>query len=244
MMRKFLMAVPVVALAATGSTACATKKFVRTEVGTVNDKVSTLSQRLEEDEQRIKANEEQITKVDQKYDQRVGQVDQKATSAGQSADQAKQAASAADAKAEKIAAVNRKLVYGLVLSESQGGFKFGNAELPDEAKSQLDTMVSSLQTDPKSVFIEIEGHTDSSGPASINEQIGLQRAEAVKRYLYEQHKVPLHKINVISYGETKPVDSNRTRDGRKKNRRVEVRVLSPEVEGQAAPTATAARTGQ
>ena len=99
--------------------------------------------------------------------------------------------------------------------------------LPDEAKAQLDKLVTDLSTDPKAVFFEIEGHTDSTGPATINENIGLERAEAVKRYLYEQHKVPLHKISVISYGETKPVDSNRTRDGRAKNRRVEVKVARP-----------------
>ncbi len=237
-MKKFLLVVPVVVLAA-GSTACATKKFVRTEVGAVNDKVTTLNSRVEENEQRIKANEEKIGQVDQKYDQRVTQVDQKAGAAGQSAEQAKQAAAAVDGRVNEMAAVNRRLVYGLVLSEAQGGFKFANTTLPDEAKAQLDALVGQLSSDPKAVFFEIEGHTDSTGPALVNEQIGLERAEAVKRYLYEQHKVPLHKISVISYGETKPVDSNRTRDGRAKNRRVEVKVLSPET----AAETTAARTG-
>ena len=243
MMKKFLVAVPVVMLAV-GSTACATKKFVRTEVGAVNDKVTTLTTRMEENEQRIKANEEKIGVVDGKVgqvDQRVGQVDQKAQAAGQSADAAKTAAAAADAKAQKIVDTNHKLVYGVVLSEASGGFKFSKALLPDEAKAQLDKMVTDLSTDPKTVFFTIEGHTDSTGPASINEAIGLEHAEAVKRYLYEQHNVPLHKISVISYGETKPVDSNRTRDGRAKNRRVEVKVSSPESDAPA-PTTTA-RTG-
>jgi outer membrane protein OmpA-like peptidoglycan-associated protein len=243
MMKKFLVAVPVVMLAA-GSTACATKRFVRTEVGAVNDKVTTLTTRMEENENRIKANEEKIGQVDTKVgqvDQKVGQVDQRAQAAGQSADAAKTAAAAADAKAQKIADTNRKLVYGVVLSEASGGFKFSKAMLPDEAKAQLDKMVSDLATDPKSVYFTVEGHTDSTGPATVNENIGLERAEAVKRYLYEQHNVPLHKISVISYGETKPVDSNRTRDGRAKNRRVEVKVTSPESDAQ--PAATAARTG-
>ncbi len=237
-MKQFVMMVPVLALAA-GSTACATKKFVRTEVGAVNDKVTGLTTRVEEHDQRIKANDEKITQVDQKYDQKVGQVDQKATTAGRTADEAKVAAKQVDTKVTEIANVNRKLVYGLVINEAQDGFKFGNAGLPDEAKAQLDQLVTNLSTEPKAVFFEIEGHTDSTGPAEINENIGLERAEAVKRYLYEQHRVPLHKISVISYGETKPVDSNRTRDGRAKNRRVEVKVLSPE----AAAETAAARTG-
>jgi outer membrane protein OmpA-like peptidoglycan-associated protein len=242
MTKRFLVAIPVVLLAA-GNTACATKKFVRTEVGAINDKVTSLTTRMEENEQRIKANEEKIGTVDQKVgqvDQKVGQVDQRAQAAGQSAEAAKTAAAAADAKAQKIADTNRRLVYGVVLSEASGGFKFSKTTLPDEAKSQLDKMVADLSNDPKSVFFTIEGHTDSTGPAMVNEAIGLERAEAVKRYLYEQHRVPLHKISVISYGETKPVDSNSTRDGRARNRRVEVKIVSPEAE---APAATTARTG-
>jgi outer membrane protein OmpA-like peptidoglycan-associated protein len=76
------------------------------------------------------------------------------------------------------------------------------------------------------VWVEIEGHTDNVGDTKYNESLGLQRAEAVKRYLYEKHQVPLHKINVISYGEEKPVSPNNTKDGRAQNRRVVVRVLS------------------
>src|SRR5262245_23920140 len=121
-MKKFLMVVPVLALAA-GTTGCATKKFVRTEVGSVNEKVTTLTSRVEENETRIKANETKIQQVDQKYDQRVGQVDQKATAAGQSADKAAQAASAVDGRVNEVVTNNRKLVYGLVLNEASGGFK-------------------------------------------------------------------------------------------------------------------------
>jgi outer membrane protein OmpA-like peptidoglycan-associated protein len=120
----------------------------------------------------------------------------------------------------------RRLIYEVTLSEDQGNFTFGGATLPDEAKARLDQMVNQLKTDPKGVFIEIEGHTDNVGEAAYNEQLGLERAETVKRYLYEQHQVPLHKINVITYGEEKPVAPNNTRAGRAQNRRVVVRVLS------------------
>jgi outer membrane protein OmpA-like peptidoglycan-associated protein len=87
-------------------------------------------------------------------------------------------------------------------------------------------MVSSLKSQKSAVWIEIEGHTDNVGAKEFNEQLGLERAEAVKRYLYEQHQVPLHKINVISYGEDKPAAPNRTRDGRAQNRRVVIKVLA------------------
>ena len=221
-MKRLLMVVPVVALAIGGSTACATKKFVRTEVGAVNDKVGTLSQQLEQNEQRTKENEQKIAQVDQ----RAGVADQKAVAAGSAAQEAKSAAAAVDAKADAIDKANKKLVYEVVLSEAEGGFKFGKAVLPDEARAQLDKMIADLQADPKAVWFEVEGHTDAIGDAKNNEHLGLERAEQVKRYLYETHKVPLHKINVISYGETKPASTNKTKAGRAENRRIVVRVLA------------------
>ena len=221
-MKQLLMAVPVVALALGSTTACATKKFVRTEVGAVNDKVGTLSQQLEQNEQRTKENETKIAAVDD----RVTQTDQKAVAAGAAAQDAKNAAAAVDAKADAMDKATRKLVYEVVLSEADGGFKFGKSVLPEEARAQLDKMVADLQANPKAVWFEVEGHTDSIGDAKANEKLGLARAEEVKRYLYETHKVPLHKINVISYGETKPASTNKTKTGRAENRRIVVRVLA------------------
>jgi peptidoglycan-associated lipoprotein len=87
-------------------------------------------------------------------------------------------------------------------------------------------MIADIQANPKAVFFEVEGHTDSVGDAKANERLGMERAEQVKRYLYETHKVPLHKINVISYGETKPAATNKTKAGRAENRRIVVRVLA------------------
>src|SRR5689334_19570475 len=181
MMKRFLMVVPAVALVLGGTTACATKKFVRTEVGAVNDKVGTLSQQLEQNEQRTKENETKIAAVDQ----RATEIDAKATAAGSAAADAKNAAAAVDAKADAMDKASRKLVYEVVLSEADGGFKFGKAALPDEARAQLDKMVADLQANPKAVFFEVEGHTDSIGDAKANEKLGLARAEEVKRYLYE-----------------------------------------------------------
>jgi peptidoglycan-associated lipoprotein len=220
-MRKLLLVVPIVMLGV-GSTACATKKFVRGEVGQVNTKVDGLSTQLEETQERTRKNEG-----------RIGEVDQKADAAGKSASAAQAAADAAKGEAtkagERAAAVEtatRRLVYEVVLSEDQGNFKFGKVDLPDTAKQRIDQMVTDLKADPKGVFIELEGHTDNVGSKEYNTMLGQERAEAVKRYLYEAHQVPLHKINVISYGEEKPVSPNKTRDGRAQNRRVVIKVLA------------------
>jgi outer membrane protein OmpA-like peptidoglycan-associated protein len=221
-MRKFVLAIPVVAIALGGTTACATKKFVRTEVGQVNDKVDTLSKSVEENQERTRANEAKISEVDQK----AGAADQKAVVAGQRADEARAAADAVNTRADAIEKAAKRMVYEVVLSEDKGNFKFGQATMPDEAKAEIDQLVEKLKAEPNGAYIEIEGHTDNVGNKVFNEQLGLDRAEAVKRYLYEQHQVPLHKINVISYGEEKPIAPNNTRDGRAQNRRVVIRVLA------------------
>ena len=90
---------------------------------------------------------------------------------------------------------------------------------------KLDELIRQIKADPKGAYFEIEGHTDDVGETVVNERIGLERAESVKRYLYEQHQIPLHKMNVISYGEEKPIAPNKTKEGRAQNRRVVVKVL-------------------
>ena len=220
-MRKLMLVVPIVMLGV-GSTACATKKFVRGEVGQVNTKVDGLSTQLEETQERTKKNEGRIGEVDQKADA----AGKSASAAQASADAAKGEAVKAGEKASAVETASRRLVYEVVLSEDQGNFKFGKVDLPDTAKQRIDQMVADLKADPKGIFIELEGHTDNVGSKDYNTKLGEERAEAVKRYLYEAHQVPLHKINVISYGEEKPVSPNNTKDGRAQNRRVVIKVLA------------------
>jgi outer membrane protein OmpA-like peptidoglycan-associated protein len=226
MLRKFLVAVPVVVLAVGGSTACASKKFVRTSVGEVNDKVDSVGRSLEETQERTRKNEGRIGEVDQKA-QAAAQSAQQANSAAQTAQQAAtEARNEANTKFSEIDKASKRLVYEVVLSEDSGNFKFGKTLLPDEAKAKIDEMVSHLKQDPKNVYIEIEGHTDNVGEKTYNEKLGLERAQAVERYLYEQYQVPLHKMNVISYGEDKPIAPNKTKAGRAQNRRVVIKVLA------------------
>jgi outer membrane protein OmpA-like peptidoglycan-associated protein len=220
------MVVPVLALALSGTTACATKKFVRTSVGEVNSKVDTLSKSVEENQERTKANEAKIAEVDQRATAAAAAADQKAGQAGQRADAAYTAAEAVNTRADALEKASKRLVYEVVLSEDKGNFKFGKAAMPDESKAEIDTLVQKLKAEPNGAFIEIEGHTDSAGTPQTNYQLGLDRAENVKRYIYEQHQVPLHRINVISYGEDKPIAPNKTRDGRAQNRRVVIKVLT------------------
>lgn len=233
MSARFLIVVPIAMLAIGGSAACATKKYVNTNVGQVNDKVDSLGRSVEETQERTRQNEGKIADVDARAqaaakdahnaaDQAAGA----ASAANGTATAAANSASVANAKAEAVDRASKRLVFEVVLSDEQGNFKFAKTDLPDEVKARLDELVSQLQADPKGAYFEIEGHTDNIGPKEVNEKIGLERAEAVKRYLYEHHQIPLHKMNVISYGEQKPVAPNNTKDGRAKNRRVVIRVMA------------------
>jgi outer membrane protein OmpA-like peptidoglycan-associated protein len=221
-MRKFLAASAITALAGIGSPACATRAFVRTNLGEVNDRVETLSNSLEETQELARTNQTRIRNVDQT-----------AQAAQQAAQQASEAATAAanlaktvDEETDALEKAGTRLVYDVVMSEEEGNFRFDSADLPDSAKKQIDELVAKIKKDPNNVFITIEGHTDNAGSKAVNERIGLERAEAVERYLYEQHRIPLHKMDVISYGEENPIAPNTTRAGRAKNRRVEIKVLT------------------
>jgi outer membrane protein OmpA-like peptidoglycan-associated protein len=225
MLRKFFMAVPVTLLVVGGTTACATKKFVRTSVGEVNGKVDSLGRSVEETQERTRRNEGKISEVDQK-----------AEAAAQSATQANQAAVPRPPRMRRVSRqqgrregramtpASRRLVRSRAQRRS-GQLQVRSDQASDEAKMKIDEMVQQLKQDPKNVFIEIEGHTDNVGDKVINEKIGLARAEAVQRYLYEQYQIPLHKMSVISYGQEKPAAPNKTRAGRAQNRRVVRNVL-------------------
>jgi len=223
------MAVPVAAIAVVGiggTTACASKKFVRTSVGEVNDKVDSLGRSVEETQERTRRNEGRITDVDQRAQAAAQRASDAASAANSVAVDAGNKATDAGNKVDVMDKANRRLVYEVVLSEDQGNFKFGKTTLPDTAKHRLDEMVAQLKQDPKAIYLEIEGHTDNVGAKNVNEKVGLERAEAVKRYLYEQYQIPLHKMNVISYGEEKPIAPNKTKAGRAQNRRVVIKVLA------------------
>ena len=215
-MRSMFFAAPLLALSVAIAPACATKKFVRTEVGNVNSKVDSLSGTVEQMQGRIQQDEG-----------RIGQVDSKAEAAGQAAQAAQNTANAAqqaarqvNSKVDQVAtdltaniAAGRKLLYQVTLNEDQGNFTFGKADLPDSAKARLDEVVGQLKGQQgKDIYIEVEGHTDNVGPDKYNYGLGLDRAEAVQRYLYMQHQIPLHKISVFSFGKEKPVAANNTKE--------------------------------
>src|SRR5436190_5986935 len=221
-MRQLVITLAAVTVMAGAGSACATKKFVRGQVDDVNGRVETLGQSLEATQQQTKENAGRIVQVDQKADQ----ANAAAKTAQSAATVAQGAAETANAKANAVEVASKRLIFQVVLNDEQGNFKLGKADLPDDVRAKLDELANKLKADPAGNFIEIEGHTDNTGSKTLNDKLGLERAENVKKYLYETYQIPLHKINVISYGEDKPVAPNTTKDGRAQNRRVVIKVLA------------------
>ena len=227
-MKKLLMMVPVVALAA-GTTGCATKKFVRTEVGSVNEKVTTLTSRVEENEHAHQGQRDQ--------DQRGRHQVRPARRSGRPEGHRGRPVGLGGGPGGQG---RRRQDDGVRSQQPQAGLRsrdqrgVGRLQVRERRRCRTRRRRSSTSWWPASPPTRRPCSSRSRAtrtrpvPRRPTRLIGLERAEAVKRYLYEQHHVPLHKISVISYGETKPVDSNGTRAGRARNRRVEVKVLSPE----------------
>ncbi len=191
---------------------CAQKSYVQREVGEVNKKVDAVASEVEKTQERVSRAETRIDAVDKNA--QAGVADAKG-----SAD----AAMVRAKEAEKAA--KGKVVYNLTLSDDKVRFPVNHAELSDEAKALVDQMAAPIKTENKGVFFEIEGHTDSTGPEEYNLKLGEERGMAVRNYLAMTHGIALSRISVISYGSSKPVADNKTRNNRAQNRRVVIRVV-------------------
>ena len=152
-------------------------------------------------------------------DVRVGQVDTRVTEVRGTARDALDRANAAHKLAEG------KFLYQVVLSDDSVKFPVNVHALSPEAQARLDELATKLKSENQNVYLEIQGHTDSSGPKDYNDKLGEARAEAVRRYLNQQG-VALNRMSTISYGADSPVAPNDTREGRSQNRRVVVVVLT------------------
>jgi outer membrane protein OmpA-like peptidoglycan-associated protein len=199
-------------LASLALSGCATKKYVSREVGEVNTKVDTLSTEVEKTQERVKRSETRIDEVN--------------SSAQSGISEAKGSASQAMTKAtEAEKAAKGKIIYTVTLSNDKVTFPVNHAQVSDDAKKLIDEAIAQLKAENRGVYFEIEGHTDSSGPEEYNQKLGEERAMAVRNYLHDAHGLALSRMQVISYGETKPVVDNKTRDNRAANRRVVIKVL-------------------
>ena len=213
------------AFALAGASGCATK-------GYVNTKIAERTREVERQVIRVERVLEDTSVGTGRNAARIREVDQTATDALETAttavgvsQHAQMAATDARTHTEGLEAAGRQLLFEVILTAEQGQFGFGDATLPTQASARLDVLVDRVRSLMAPAHLEIEGHADATGSTEFNSRLALRRAESVRRYLHEHHRLPLHKINVISYGEEKPVAPNDTPEGRASNRRVVVRVL-------------------
>ncbi len=145
---------------------------------------------------------------------------------GKQIEQISQSAKEALQRAQEAGVLAKgKILFQQSFAEDRVRFKVNSFELTKDAKSALDEFAAKIKGLDKGVYLEIQGHTDDTGGADYNDQLGQQRAEAVRRYLAREHKLPLGRISTISYGDTQPVQTNKTAKGRTQNRRVVIVVL-------------------
>jgi peptidoglycan-associated lipoprotein len=203
-MRKITRGITVVAVALTFG-ACATKKSVEEAVAAsqaqTNQKIESVASQVEDLQQK-----------QQQTDVRLEQLSQSAQEALRRAQEAGVLAKG-------------KVVFEQSFAEDRVKFKLDSAELDQNAKTALDEFAGRVKVLQEQYFVEIQGHTDDTGSEAHNEELGQRRAESVRRYLSREHKLPLNRMSTISYGDTLPLESNKTRDGRMANRRVVLVVL-------------------
>jgi outer membrane protein OmpA-like peptidoglycan-associated protein len=193
------------------STGCATKKYVLGEVATLDQKVGGMETTIEENQKRIKEHDERLTTLGSLITQNQSELNQQK--------------SELDGKINDVRRFAQgKLILQEVIRNDEARFGFESYELSDEAKVALDRFVETLIAQDKGLYLEIQGHADTTGPEDWNVYLGKKRAEAVMEYLHENYHIPLHRMEVISYGSSKPMADNSTREGRAQNRRVVILV--------------------
>lgn len=169
--------------------------------GYVNERVDATDARLQSTQNQVNQHQTQIAQIDKTAQDALS----RATAAGKLAE--------------------GKFLYSMVLSDDSIKFPLDSSKLSPEAEERLSAFIEKLKDDNRNVYLEIQGHTDTSGADTTNERLGAQRAEAVRAFM-NRHGVPLNRMSTISYGETDPVADNNTRAGRSENRRVVLIVMS------------------
>jgi len=234
---KLFVLLVVCALGLFGSTACASKKYVRNQVDARVTPIEGRTGELEESNRNLtnRTTELESTTVSMKgqisdMNNHLGDLDRGVTDAKGRADQAMNAANNVNNRVSNLD------VWKVDETDSVL-FKLGSSKLSDDGRATLDQLVSKMR-DTTGYLIEIQGFTDSTGGPEMNRRLSEARAKAVYDYLAE-HDVPIHKMQIVGLGEAKPVAENTTRDGRKQNRRVEIKLLSNAAlsKGTAATTA-------
>ncbi len=204
---------------------CATKNYVRQETTPIINKTNELADLTAKNTKDIKDVDARAQAGIQSVNAKTADVEQKAQAAGQQATQAQQLADNANHRVDSLQNTVANLDNYRVVTETSVLFGFNKDNLSKAAKAALDQIATNVPN-TKGYIIAVEGGTDSVGDAEYNYNLSQRRAASVIQYLAAEHNIPGYKIYLIGLGKDKPVDSNKTSQGRAKNRRVDVRLMS------------------
>jgi OOP family OmpA-OmpF porin len=232
----FLLAVSMAA-----SVGCASKNYVRQQTTPLINKTNELDDLTAKNSKDIKDVDTRAQAGIQQVQAKTAEVDQKAQAAGQQADQAQTLASNAVHRVDTLQTAVANLDNYRVVTETSVHFAFDKDTLTKDAKAALDQIATDVPN-TKGYILTVEGATDAVGDSEYNYGLSQRRADAVIQYLASERNIPAYKIYVIGLGKDKPVDSNKTREGRAKNRRVDVRLMT-NTTGAAPASATNQPTG-
>jgi len=219
------------------SVGCASKNYVRQQTTPLINKTNELDDLTAQNTKSIKDVDARAQAGIQQVQAKAAEVDQKAQAAGQQADQAQTTANNAVHRVDSLQNAVANLDNYRVVNEAAVHFGFNKDSLTKEAKADLDQLATQVPN-TKGYIIALEGGTDSTGSADYNYGLSQRRADAVVQYLASEHNIPAYKIYLIGLGKDKPADSNNTKAGRAKNRRVDVRLMTNSTEGGTPASAT------
>ena len=137
-----------------------------------------------------------------------------------------------------------RLERRFVLNLKEGAnFPFNSDSLTPETRSQIDGFLSDLKETDDAIFL-VAGHTDNAGSEAYNYELGQKRAASVARYLIAHKRLDPLRVTAVSYGKSAPIADNATREGRRKNRRIEILVYKEAITASSGGTAPRAEIGQ
>ena len=207
------------------SLGCSTKNYVREQTTPLINKTNELDDLTAKNSRDIKDVDQRAQAGIQAVQAQAAAVDQKALAAGSEADKAQLSANSASQRVDILTNTVINLDNYRPVVETAVHFGFDKDNLTKEAREAIDQLAASVAT-TKGYIITVEGATDSVGSSEYNYDLSQRRANAVIQYLAAEKNVPGYKIYLIGLGKDKPVESNKTRDGRAKNRRVDIRLMT------------------
>jgi len=230
------------ALAVAASIGCTTKNYVKQQTTPLINKTNELDDMTAQNTKAIKDVDQRAQAGIQNAQSAANAADQKALTAGQNADKAQMAANTASQRVDTLTDRVVNLDNYRPVAETSVHFGFNKDNLTKEAREAIDQLAESVAS-TKGYIITVEGGTDSVGGSDYNYELSQRRADAVIQYLASEKNIPAYKIYLIGLGKDKPVETNKTREGRAKNRRVDIRLMTNTGNGtekQQSPSASAA----